>query len=164
MTSPFQPAGVAPGEIRPVRGGLLVVGFGNTLRQDDGVGPFVAAQVEALCLPGVATLAAPLLSPEHAEAVSGARLVVFVDAAQGGAGEVCLRPLAAAASSQLTTHAAEPATLLALARDLYGRAPEAYLLTIPADGLGFGEGFSERAALGAETALAEVTSLLLSRL
>ena len=106
----------------PVLGDLLVIGYGNTLRQDDGVGPRVAEQVEELGLPGVRTLVAAQLSPEHAEPVSLARGVVFVDAASNASSGMEMRPLAPAGSSQVTTHAAEPATLLALARDLFGRA------------------------------------------
>ena len=33
--------------------GILVIGYGNTLRGDDGVGPKVAEAVAALALPGV---------------------------------------------------------------------------------------------------------------
>ena len=58
---------------------LLVIGYGNSLRRDDGVGPRVAEAIEALNLPGVQTLVCQLLSPEHAEetlmdAVRGAKL------------------------------------------------------------------------------------------
>ena len=112
--------------------GLLVIGYGNTLRRDDGVGPKVAEAVAALALPGVRALACPLLTPELAEAVSQARVVIFVDAAVDAPREVQLRKLAPAGTSQIMAHAASPATLLALARDVFGHAPEAWWLTIPA--------------------------------
>src|ERR1035441_6445297 len=60
---------------------LLVIGYGNTLRGDDGVGPRVAEAIEKLNLPGVRTLVCQQLSPEYADPVSRARTVVFVDAA-----------------------------------------------------------------------------------
>ena len=43
---------------------FLVIGYGNTLRGDDGVGPRVAVAVEDLQLPGVRTLVCQLLTPE----------------------------------------------------------------------------------------------------
>jgi hydrogenase maturation protease len=135
---------------------LLVIGYGNTLRRDDGVGPKVAEAVAALALPGVRTLACPLLTPELAEAVSQATLVIFVDAAVDAPREVQMRALAPAASSQIMAHAANPATLLALARDVFGRAPEAWWLTIPAEDLGIGEEFSPLAQRGFESAVREV--------
>ena len=118
---------------------LLVVGYGNTLRRDDGVGPKLAEAVAALNLPGVRTLACPLLTPELAEALSQGRFVIFVDAAVDTPREVQLRKLSPADSSQIMAHAASPATMLALARDVFGHAPEAWWLTIPAENIGIGE-------------------------
>jgi Ni,Fe-hydrogenase maturation factor len=46
------------------------------------------------------------------------------------------------ASSQILAHAADPRTMLALARDVFGRVPQAWWLTIPAVELGFQEEFS----------------------
>ena len=45
----------------------MVIGYGNTLRSDDGVGPLVAEAVHELVLPDVQTLAAGLLTPELAD-------------------------------------------------------------------------------------------------
>ena len=112
------------------------------------MGPKVAEAVAALDLPGVRALACPLLTPELAEAVSQARVVIFVDAAVDAPREVQLRKLAPADSSQIMAHAASPATLLALARDVFGHAPEAWWLTIPVEDLGIGEEFSPLAQRG----------------
>ena len=136
--------------------GLLVIGYGNTLRRDDGVGPGVAEAVAGLALPGVRTLACPLLTPELAEAVSQAHVAIFVDAAVDAPREVQLRTLAPAGSSQVMAHAASPATLLALARDVFGHAPEAWWLTIPVEDLGIGEELSPLARRGFEIAVREV--------
>ena len=145
--TPAQPASPA---------GLHVIGYGNTLRRDDGVGPRVAEAVAALALPGVRALACPLLTLELAEAISQAGVAIFVDAAVDGPREVQWRKLAPADSSQVMTHAASPATLLALARDVFGRAPEAWWLTIPVEDLGLGEGLSPLAQRGFELAVEEV--------
>src|ERR1035438_9805340 len=102
--------------------GLLVIGYGNTLRGDDGVGPKVADAVEALALTGVRVLACPLRTPELAEPISRAAIVIFVDATVDTPLEVQRRKLEPAPSSQVMAHAANPATLLALARDVFGRA------------------------------------------
>ena len=121
---------------------LLVIGYGNTLRQDDQAGPVVAERIAAATLPGVRTLICAQLSPEHAEAVAIARMVVFVDAQVGQVREPKLRRVLPGGSSQVTTHAVEPRTLLALARDVYGHAPQGWLLTVPAIRLGFGTDLS----------------------
>jgi hydrogenase maturation protease len=138
---------------------LLVIGYGNTLRRDDGVGPKVAEAVAELALPGVRAMACALLTPELADAVSQAGAVVFVDAAVDAPREVQMRPLAPAVSSQIMAHAASPAILLALARDVFGHAPQAWWLTIPAEELGIGEELTPSAQRGFETALQEIKQL-----
>lgn len=136
--------------------GLLVIGYGNTLRRDDGAGPKVAEAVGALALPGVRTLALPLLAPELAEAISQASMVIFVDAAVDAPREVQLRKLAPADSSQIIAHAASPTIMLALARDVFGHAPKAWLITVPVEDLGIGDDFSPLAQRGFERAVREV--------
>ncbi len=138
----------------------LIIGYGNTLRSDDGVGPRVVEAVEALHLPGVRTLVCQQLSPEHADPISQADAVVFVDAAVDAPGEVQLRPLKPGASSQLMAHAADPRTMLALARDVFGRAPRAWWLTIPAVNLEFSETLSPAAERGCVEAVEKIKSLL----
>lgn len=143
---------------------MLIIGYGNMLRSDDGVGPRLAEAVEALHLRGVSTLACQQLAPEHAEAVSKASAVIFIDAAVDGSREVQLRELEPAGTSQLMAHAADPSTLLALARDVFGRAPRAWWLTIPAVRLGFGEELSPEADAGFQIGLEKLKSLIKSSL
>jgi len=137
-----------------VTSAVLVIGYGNTLRSDDGIGARVAESIEALGLPGMHGFACPQLTPELADPVSRAGTVVFVDAsAEGPQGPVRMQRLEPAESSRLLTHAANPSTLLALARDAFGRAPEAWWLTVPAADLGFGDRLSSVGRRGLKRAV-----------
>jgi hydrogenase maturation protease len=147
---------------RPETPPLLVIGYGNTLRGDDGVGPRVAEAVAALRLPGVRTLICQQLSPEHAEPISRAETVVFVDAAVDSRTEVRWRPLVPNDSSQLMAHAADPRTMLALSRDVFGHTPKAWWLTIPAVNLEFSESLSPTAEQGYAEAVTMIQFLSLS--
>ena len=138
---------------------FLVIGYGNELRGDDGVGPKVAAAVEALQLPGVRTLICPLLTPEFAHPISQARLVVFVDAAVDAPREVQWRKLEPNETSQIMAHAADPRTMLALARDVFGHAPEAWWLTIPAEHTGFSEELTPSVQRGLKEAVEKIKAL-----
>ena len=140
-------------------GDFLVIGYGNTLRRDDGVGPRVAEAVEELHLPNVRTLVCQQLSPEHADPISRADMVVFVDAAVDSPDKVQLRKLEPNDSSQLMAHAADPRTMLALARDVFGHAPQAWWLTIPAVNLDFCEELSPETQRGFEEALEKIQEL-----
>ena len=138
---------------------FLVIGYGNTLRSDDGVGAKVAAAVAELALPGVTVLVRHQLTPELAETISEARAVIFVDAAADASTEVQVRRLEPAGGAQLMAHAADPRTLLALAKQLFGRCPPAWWLTIPVENLEFGEELSPLARRGFETALEKIRAL-----
>lgn len=138
---------------------LLVIGYGNTLRSDDGVGPKIAEAVGALRLPGVRTLICQQLSPEHADPVSRAGTVIFVDAAVDTPREVQLRELQPNDSSQLMAHAADPRTMLALARDVFGNCPRAWWLTIPAANTEFGEELSSETQAAVPDALRRIEVL-----
>jgi len=82
-----------------------------------------------------------------------------VDAAVDAPKEVQLRPLEPAETSQMMTHAADPRTLLAMARDVFGHYPKAWWLTIPVEKLEFGEELSALARQGFEIALERIQSL-----
>jgi hydrogenase maturation protease len=136
---------------------LVVIGYGNELRRDDGVGPRVARAVAEWGVPSVRALAVHQLTPELAELLAGADDALFVDAAAGGGrGGVRVRPLQPAPDGVTQGHAGTPGALLALADSLYGRHPWAWLVTIPAHDLGFGEELSPEADEGMQQALRHI--------
>ena len=106
----------------------LVVGYGNVLRSDDGVGCRVAeALADGDLPPGTTVLARHQLTPEIAADVAVADLVVFVDAAVDGvAGDVSTSRVEPAAGSAAWSHHLTPPALLWLAGRLYGHVPAAY--------------------------------------
>jgi hydrogenase maturation protease len=136
---------------------LLVIGYGNELRRDDAVGPRAARAVAAWRLPGVEGVATHQLTPELAERIGEAERVVFVDAGQDDV--VLMRPVKPSQTAQVIGHTGEPRGLLALAEALYGRRPEAWLITLPAPELGFGEGLSVAAEHGLAEALRQIRAL-----
>jgi hydrogenase maturation protease len=138
---------------------LLVIGYGNTLRGDDGVGPRVAEAVDALHLPDVRAISCGLLTPELAEPLSKTRCVIFVDASAETQGKTALQELAPADSSQIFAHAADPRTLLALSRDVFGHTPRAWWLTIPTENLGIGEHLSGKAQKGMADAIEKIQQM-----
>jgi hydrogenase maturation protease len=134
---------------------ILVIGYGNELRGDDGLGPLVAKSVAAANLSGVRVLTALQLLPELAADLAEARLVVFVDASvESSEIGVAMRSLVAEDTVDLRTHRAHPGTLLALTQEVYERTPEAWWLTAPGWNFEFGEGLSGVAMENARQALA----------
>lgn len=119
----------------------VVIGYGNPLRGDDGVGPIVAERVGRL-QPHVQVLTPHQLLPELADAVSRASLVVFIDAAADGApGDISCDPVKADADSRLD-HVLSPSALLQLARTAYGYEPLAWLVRVNGHAFDFGPALS----------------------
>lgn len=138
---------------------LLVIGYGNELRRDDGVGAKVANAVSEWNLPGVQAIACHQLTPELTNPIVAATHVVFVDAALGAGGSVQCRDIEPDGNSQVMTHAANPSSLLALARQAFGRCPTASWMTIAVRDVEFGEELSPLARDGIQIALEKIRSL-----
>jgi hydrogenase maturation protease len=109
---------------------VLLLGYGNPGRLDDGLGPALAAQVEALGLPGLTVDSDYQLSLEDAEAVARHDVVVFADAAASGAEPFSFRRVEPARSLSFSTHSLQPQAVLGLAQQLFGARTEGYTLSI----------------------------------
>lgn len=133
--------------------GVLVIGYGNPGRLDDGLGPAFAAALETLVIPGVSVESAYQLTVEDAAAVAEHDVVLFVDAAVNGPEPFAFGRVEAGAdiAPGFTSHSLEPAALLALARELFDSRAEGYVLAVR--GYEFDE-FGERLSSGARTNLA----------
>ncbi len=139
---------------------ILVVGYGNELRGDDGVGPHLARAVAGWQRPGVEVRAVHQLTPELAAEMVFAQRVIFIDAALVHRGQVEVVRLGARPETHALGHLSDPRWLLALALVLYGRHPETWLMTIPAFNLDYGEGFSSQTTQRLDVALRELARLL----
>jgi hydrogenase maturation protease len=133
----------------------LVIGFGNRLRGDDGVGPAIADTVASWKIPGVRALAMHQLAPEVVDELTDARRVLFVDASAA----LLTEPfetyiIKSRKSPRGSGHHSDPAHLLALTQDLAGRCPPAWLLAIHVRSLDFGESITEMAHDNMQAALA----------
>lgn len=128
---------------------ILVIGYGNEIRSDDGAGRLLAEIVEAWDLPNVRTISARQLVPEMAEELSQARLAIFADAYEAERQRdpvdsddedeaeppddfltrlVRIRP---AASDSPLGHSPEPGMLLVYAGAIYGHMPHAWMIALP---------------------------------
>jgi len=141
----------------------LVLAWGNPGRRDDGLGAACAARLEAAALPGVAVEWDYQLQVEAAAEAARHERVVFVDAdrSRGRAPWQLERLRPASGRPSFSTHSVAPGEVLALAGELFGRTPEAWLLGIRGyDFDGFGEGLSRGARANLESAYDELSRWL----
>ncbi len=126
---------------------VLVIAWGNPLREDDGLAWHVLEGLRRLRprpgLPPLHLRHAHQLTPELAEAVSHAAGVVFVDACRDGRpGEIRCQPVLPAAGSNPLAHSLSPQGLLLYAEALYGRAPHAVAVSVTGERFGLGDQLS----------------------
>jgi hydrogenase maturation protease len=133
----------------------LLIGIGNSGRQDDGLGPALVERLAGKLPPerSIVDLSAALspLAPggpgvpagdevgaywtyqlyiEDAASVRDCARVVFADAAFESAAPAELVSLDPSAEIAVTSHEMSAASVLALAEELYGKAPAGFLLKI----------------------------------
>ena len=114
---------------------VLLIGFGNPGRLDDGLGPALAEAVEELGSErlGLGRLEAVTcyqLAVEHAEEAARFDAVVFADADMVGPEPFDFQPLRPKLEAAFTTHDVAPATVLGLAHRVFGAETAGYMLSI----------------------------------
>jgi hydrogenase maturation protease len=143
---------------------VLVIGYGNEGRGDDGIGPRVAEAIASANYPGVRVVTVAQLLPELAAELAAARLAVFVDArADSAPAGVAATRITAHETTDWSTHTADPRALLALSGAVYGCHPEAWWVTVPGQYFGFGEVLSPFALENVRRAIHRIEALLHSK-
>jgi hydrogenase maturation protease len=126
---------------------ILVIGYGNLLRGDDGVGAIVAETVAAWHLPGVRTLSLHQLTPELADDIAQVEVVFFIDACIEKK-TASLEPIQLGEITSTLDHVWSPPALLYLTQTLYNATPVAYQILIPALEFDYGAPLSAIAEYG----------------
>ena len=130
---------------------VVVAGYGNPLRRDDGVG-WRVAEVLASRWP-VTLLTGQQPVPEWSTTLAEADVAYFVDAGVSTRTRLRLRRLTAHDTTAFEGHALGAEQVLALVQVLYGRCPNAYLLELPVYDLSFGDTLTPSAAQAATRAV-----------
>jgi len=125
---------------------VLVIGVGNPLRGDDGLGWHAIRELRATLPGGIAELiACHQLTPELAEPVARARRVIFIDAALGEEpGAVNVQPVDPGSLAPVTfSHQLDPPALMQYAKQLYESQPEAWTISVNSKACGYSETLSD---------------------
>ncbi|NUN95518.1 MAG: hydrogenase maturation protease [Candidatus Omnitrophica bacterium] len=126
---------------------ILIIGYGNRLCGDDGVGPAVVKALEARYAGDVAVslLARHQLTPELVDFIVGKDLVIFIDATlEGAPGEITERKVNQEAEVATLSHTCTPTNLLVAARVLFGSHVSGVVVTVAGESFEVGEGLSAK--------------------
>ena len=153
---------------------ILVIGYGNPLRGDDGFGGLAAGYVAERQIPGLEVIVSHQLNPELAASLHDSSHAIFLDAVAsaptcatkapvGGSGgdqpgTLRATPVERCDLSSSGMHHFEPGSLLALAQAIYGQAPPATLITATARSFNHGSEISAEVRQAAATAAEAIAS------
>ncbi len=138
---------------------ILIFGFGNPGRQDDGLGIALVDRLQQLELPHCTFEQNYQLNAEDALLISEYETVIFADASVA-IQSVALTEIEPSHEIGFTTHSMHPASVVALCNELYGKFPKCYLLEMRGFEWEMMEGLSERA----ETVLQKSLEMIIPQL
>jgi len=126
---------------------LVVFGWGNDARGDDGLGPLLLARVSGAGFPGVTAIEDFQLQIEHALDLDGAEAALFIDAGRDTPAPFAFAEIAPRRVATHSTHAIAPEAVLDVcARTLGKPAPPSFTLCVRGERFELGEGLSVQAA------------------
>jgi hydrogenase maturation protease len=125
----------------PPGSGVLIVGYGNRLRSDDGLGWHATERLAAdPRVSGAEIFWRHQLMPELSADFGQASLVVLIDANGDLApGAIEVKEVAASVDGTLMSHHIDPESLVALTVEMSGAAPPVYIVSVGPDSLEVGE-------------------------
>ncbi len=142
---------------------FLIIGYGNILRRDDGVGIKVVENIAEQHRDNVTTLTLHQLTPELAEEIAGYTDVIFVDAVVTEEKEVKVYPLEIESDYVNRGHSESPSSLLSLTKRLYDKTPRAWGVFIPGINFDFGEEFSTLTGSCAGQAMQKIDEIIANK-
>ena len=142
---------------------ILIYGYGNPGRQDDGLGnSFVnlfEKWIDKENIEGYEFDSNYQLNIEDADAIADKDLVIFFYASTEDIEDFILTPVNADTNVAFTSHAASPGYIVSLCKDIYNKIPPTYLLHIKGYEWEFKEGLSDKAKKNLELAFEYLKSV-----
>ena len=136
---------------------VLLYGFGNIGRQDDGLGVLLIEHLEELVknsdLECIDFEVNYQLNIEDAHTISQYDIVFFADACLNQANPIEVARVEPSEKTEFTMHAMNPSFILHLCNVLYNEAPETYLVTMRGSEFEFGQPITGEAQVSLDLAV-----------
>jgi hydrogenase maturation protease len=143
---------------------ILLLGYGNPGRQDDGLGPALAELLEKSNLPGLTVDAAYQLNIEDAAEAAEYDIVIFADAMVEGEEPYLIKRLTPSVDITFSSHIIGPESILAICQESFDRTPEAWLLAIRGYAFDFEEKLTEKAEANLKGAFSFATDFIIQKI
>ena len=139
----------------------IVVGVGNTLRSDDGVGIFICSELEKKNLLGLSVLTTHQLHIELVEELKDFETIVIIDAGANPKSEVSFYPITEHKSKGIhSSHNIDATLLYSLLQKLYPSDRSFYVCEIQVQSFDLGDSLTTLAISNAEKAINLLTEFI----
>lgn len=139
---------------------FFVVGIGNPLRGDDGLGVLLAEQIAKRDIPGVKVITSPMLNLELLEDAIGYEKILVIDACTVGEGIVFKKIQFSSTGSLGSSHHLSPEFFLAMAHELYEKDLNLYVCSLRAENFDVPHSLSSKVLSMIPNALVEIEAFL----
>jgi len=147
--------------ISPLR--VLVYGYGNPGRQDDGLGAALVSELEQAQIPNVDYDCNYQLNIEDADNISVYDVVIFADASLDAEEPFTFSKVSPSNEITFSTHAISAESVVALCSDIYEKQPDTYMIAIPGyEWELMNEGLTQKAKENLEAALVFMKKILVN--
>ena len=144
---------------------ILLYGYGNPGRKDDGLGPILVDLIEKWVIKNeiinISVDSNYQLNIEDAYTIRDYDIVIFIDASIEEIDDFIVTRVQPSDKVNYTMHSASPSFVLNLCNKIYNYTPETYLLHIKGYEFQLEEGLSQRASKNLDEALRFIKRLLL---
>lgn len=139
---------------------MLILGIGNPLRGDDGIGVHICAQLEQLNIPHISVQTTHQLHTEWIYTFRQYDVVLLVDASLSDQ-EVAIRPIAPTPVSSVNlSHHVAASQIAALASLIVGSTTLFFECAVPGDAFGLSDQLSEKGRIYADLAVKSIIGWL----
>jgi hydrogenase maturation protease len=140
---------------------ICIVGIGNILRSDDGVGVLVCSELEKFKTPGVSIFSTQQLHIDLIEDFKEFDTIIVVDAGTDEKKDVSLYPVEEGKIKAIhSSHHVDAALLYTLSQKLYPSDRQFYLCAIRGESFKFGTTLSPSAITNAAKAVKLITDFI----
>jgi hydrogenase maturation protease len=136
---------------------ICIIGIGNTLRGDDGVGAYVCTEIKTLNLPGVDTMVVQQLTPDLMEDLQQYKHIIITDASYNCKGFAFYPLQADETNAQSSSHAVNASMFYLLFKKIYSKQPTFYICAIEPEDVSIGSGLTTTSQANAEKAIHAIT-------
>ncbi|MEI6056949.1 MAG: hydrogenase maturation protease [Lentisphaerota bacterium] len=110
--------------------GILIIGYGNPGRADDGLGPAFAEEIEKMSLKSVVVESDYQLSVEHAYDIAKSEVAILVDADTSCTEPFEIKKVIPSEVFSFSSHSVLPGSLATLTKDFSGVEKDIFLIGI----------------------------------